>query len=245
MAVFFILALDFASALPARAETDCKLSQSDFDKLGSIQNDSSLSYVNAIKLELQLRKVILKNVMSCAISEATTLKTSIDKKTLSDRDALNLQSQLSNQMDNAVNYYKTQESHVDDLGLQGSKDFSKNLESWRNGNYKQPALMAKNFLIWSENQALFETAQSRVDQIGQSVNFLRLVYNQDIQNLWNDAEAQFTEAKNLNQESRSDLTSVSPNEALTTIKSSLDFLAKTYKKLSLLVNAIHQSLSLP
>lgn len=249
--VFFISTLllsrssHFVRPVFASDDGICKLNQGDFDKIESIKNDPALDYFGEIKLELQLRKNLLKNVLRCAINDANDLRTATHKIRLNDQDAINLRSLFANQLDNVVSYYQTQESKIDDLGLQGSKDFAKNLELWRDGNYKQVAKMATNFLIWGKNQEIIETAQARVNQIGRSVTLLSLVYKEDIGGLWREVDDNFSEAKKFNQQVKNDLRFATPNDALATIKSSLDSLSKTYEKLSELVNAINQALAIP
>lgn len=242
--LFFILTLFTTQSASAQNE-ECNLGQGDFEKLQSVTHDSSLGYFDKIKRELQIRKELLRATLHCAVSDAEDIKTGLDKVTLNDQGAANLQSQFANQLDNAIGYYKIQESKIGDLGLQGSKDFAKNLESWREGNYTQMAQMATHFLIWAKNQVLMETAQARMDQTSQSVTLLKLVYNEEIQNLWKKADGSFFEAKRLNQEARSDLMTKTPDEALAAIKASLDSLSKTYERLSEVVSAINKALALP
>lgn len=238
-----------AAALVARTDTvraaDCGVDKKNFDKLASIENDPSLGYAAAVKLELGIRKNILHMIVRCAVDEASGLKNRIDGASLAEPAAVAVRSKLGNELDNAVNYYRTQEAKIDDLGLQGSKDFSGNLEAWRMGNYELVKETGNNFLIWADDQAIFETAEGRMDQLTQTVTLLKFAYVEEVQNLWHDAENQFAEAKRLNKKSGDDLMTASPDEALATIKSSLDALSKTYEKLSDLITAINKQLAIP
>lgn len=246
-AVVFFTSMLFLGATSAYASGNekCGPSKRDFDKLESVKNDYSLDYVDEIKMELQLRKKILGDVLGCAVQEAATLKTNVDGIGLEDRDSINLQSQFANQLDNAINYYRTEQAKIDDLGLQGSKDFAKNLELWRGGNYTQVSEMATNFLIWGKNQKILETAKARVDQIGRNVTLLSLVYNEEIKDLWKEVDINFSEAKKFNEQAKNDLGFRTPDDALAHIKSSLDSLSKTYEKLSDLVSAINKAFAIP
>ena len=247
IAVFFVVGgmLGALHTHTALAGTACSLTKADFDNLESIQKDYSLEYSTEIKLELATRKELLRKVLACATEDATSLNANINKTKLDDPEAASLQSQLSNQLDNAINYYKTQGTKVDDLGIQGSKDFAVNLSQWREGNYKTIAQRANNFAIWSENRQIFKTAQTRANQISQSVTLLRLVYDGNVQNQWVEADAQFTDAKKMDQKARGSMMSETPDVALISIKASLDSLAKTYEKMALVINTINKELALP
>ncbi len=234
MGMFFwvFAAIISKPVLAADAPQQCTLSQDKFDELAAIQNDSSLDYLTEMKKELAVRKELLGETMDCAIEEVTSVKTDLSGVTVSDPAIQHLESQLMSQLDNAENYLTLQKSKINDLGLQGSKDFAKVIGEWRDGNYKPAAQNANNLIIWANNQALFQSAQTRINQVSATMALLKIVDNDEIQNLWNEAQVNFGSALKENETAETDLgTFAPPDESSNHIKSSLDFLSSTYKNL--------------
>ena len=242
---FFAWISAAAAAAPVLAADtpQCTLSQDKFDELATVQNDISLSYLTEIKKELAIRKQLLGETMDCAMSEAESVRTNLSGATLNDSAMQNLKSRLMDQLDNAENYFALQKSKINDLGLQGSKDFAKNLNEWRDGNYKPAAENANDLIIWANNQGLFQSAEARINQISRTMVLLTIVDNDEIQNLWDEARASLSDAVKENESAKTSLGGFAPSEESSShIKSSLDFLSLTYKNLLALAGVITKSL---
>lgn len=235
--------ISFAARGPSLSpQTTCNLNKEGLDKLKSIQDNTDLDYTQRTKAELEARKTLLEETVDCSIEEALAIKDNLTKMNVDDVEAKMLQSQFASRLDDAANYYELQKSKIGDLGLQGSRNFAKDFKDWRDGNYKPSAKLAANFIIWAQNQQLLQSAENRINQLENTVNILKLVYNDVIQNLWRDANLNFNEAREDNQKAKLSLRASSPDEALGSIKSSLTALAKTYNNLSDLFTEINQSL---
>jgi hypothetical protein len=241
--VFVLLFLLLTVKTLAAAEQTCVLSKEKFDELKSIQNNPAFDYAQEIKAELDLRKNLLRETVGCAVKDAENIKSSLDSAAVSDADTKKLKDELSGKLGDAINYYELQRLKIDDLGLQGSRDFSRSLKDWRDGNYTTVAELASNLIIWSRNQDIIKTTQNRINQINQTVYVLKLVDNEEIQNLWEEASANFKKALDFNGQAGESLRRFdSPDKSLEEIKSSLDALADTYKKFFELSDVISKML---
>ena len=242
--IFFVVAAFVASAVlsaPATAAEQCGLSQTKFDELKAAQDNASLGYLEEIKAELMIRKQLLEEAVNCAVEETDGLKTILDNTRVDDPLMQNLKNRLADQLDGARNYFAIQKSRIGDLGLQGSKDFAKNLADWRDGNYKPAAENANSLILWINNQPLIQSGQARTNQISKIMTLLKVVNNDEIQNLWNDAQANFNDALKENQAAKNSLLGfAAPNESSAHIKSSLSYLSSTYKNFLDLIGLINK-----
>lgn len=221
---------------PAYAK-ECVLNQSRFDLL--VSSADSQNYFEKLRQELRLRKELVSNTITCAIEEASALKTGVDK--LSDVETgKTVGLRISDLLDNALGYYKLQLGKVSDLGLEGSRYFAKDLLIWRKGNYGPIAKTASNFIMWSENQNLVRTAKNRLNQVGGAVTILKLIENESVQKKWDDVNRLFNIVLVENQNAKRGLENIDPpGETLTSIKLSLESLSEMYKTLSELVTEIN------
>ncbi|MDO8536719.1 MAG: hypothetical protein Q7R94_00530 [bacterium] len=226
-----ILLVGNLSAKAAENETTCGLDKDKFEELKTIQNSTKLSYLEQIKQELRIRRELLRATTNCATDEARTLYANLNGINTSDQDIKRLQTKLSGQLDNGINYYELQKSKIDDLGLNGSRIFARDLADWREGNYKPTARTAQSLIIWSRNQDILQAAQKRFDQLNRAVNLLKIVDSDEIQNIWEEARNNFRVANDDNQKAAALLRATeNPDTTLSAIHSSLAALSKTYQK---------------
>lgn len=238
-------ALVLSAGSRTSADQSCSLTRENFDALKATENDYSLDYLARIQNELMKRKELLGEVVQCAINEAVNLQSDLNNLNANGLDAQKLQSQLSNQLLNAINYYQTQKSKISGLGLQGSRDFAKDLAAWRAGNYNSTAKRISNFIIWNQNQPLIKTAKDRVQRLGQTVNLLSIVGSDQIQSLWKGASDNFNSAIEWNDAAKESLEAFGPgDESSNAIQSSLEALSKTYQELLDTISAVNKALSI-
>ncbi|MBU6500373.1 MAG: hypothetical protein KGJ89_00900 [Patescibacteria group bacterium] len=244
--VFFILVLALPSTPKTLADNTatCNLSQDKFDAIKSIEHNFSLGDLERIKEELAIRKQLIAETIGCAISEAQGAKSEIDGINSNDPDTQKLKSQYSDQLDGVISYYNLQASKINDLGLQGSKNFAANLGSWRKTNYEPLAKNADNLVMWSQNQELIQIAQTRLNQLRQTVTLLNIVDNGTVQDLWQKANSNWNDATVWNQAAKESLqTFGSPDETLNSIKSSLASLSDVYQNFLDLLSAMGKNSS--
>lgn len=230
----FAYPLAHAATTPAQASMPaCTVSVSDVAKISAIQNNPSLSYADEIKQELALRKHILQQIIDCGTNDARTLQSTLQQITV-DNDSKHLQATLSSQLDDAVNFYGIEQTKLDGVGIAGSQAVAKELRAWREGTYNPLADEVNNFILWSRNQGLFVTAQTRMDQTAHAVNFLEgISANSDLESAMSAARSSFAQAKNANDAAKNALlTSLPADQSLALIKQSLAALSDTYQKFS-------------
>jgi len=220
--------LSIAGVRAAGASGSCNLSKSDFDALQSLP-DQNLSYSDEIILELQTRKKLLGEALDCAVFEANQEKDILNTITTVSADASEIKMNLLSQIDDVLRYYATQMTLVDGLGLSGSRDFAKNLADWRNGNYKPLAQRTNYFIIWSSNQPLISTAQSRLNQIKQILDSFGLNLSNDLSSIFDKAQMSLNAAAADNQNALVAIKG-SSNDALQFIKLSLEELSDAYQR---------------
>lgn len=235
-----------ASFRPAAAQNQesCNLKQEKFAELEVVQNDFGIDFLLRIRQELAVRKSLLKNVVDCATEELVSLQSTFDGAKTTSADVQALKSQFSGWFSGVINYYAIQKNSIDDLGLQGSKDFAKNFSVWREGNFKPTAKLISNFIVWAGNQDLIFLAQSRLNQVRRGIDSFGLTLNEAIRNGLAETETEFRKARVLDERARDALRAYRPaDDSAVAIKGSLESLASAYKKLFDLVGKVNKAIA--
>jgi hypothetical protein len=215
---------------PAVARADdasCTIQPSELDAI--TETEANGDFI----AELNARKALLTKTLTCAKSDAQTLEDQLNALQLDD-GATTLRSQFVNKLGDAENYYDLELVKVDSAGIAGTKAIARETFAWRVSNYDMLAGQAANFMLWSENQALFSVATTRLGQTRNVVNFItQTAPNSDIQNAFANAETLIKTANDENQAAKSTLLQfLPPNQSLAAIKLSLQSLSDAYKKFS-------------
>lgn len=232
--VFFVIgAVFFAQPATLAAEDGCFLSSVKFAEIKSVQTDFSLDYFSRIKKELNIRKNLLGETINCLIAETRALEAEIQKVRTANSEVRELYTQFSGWFPGAISYYELQKTKINDLGIEGSKGFARDLAAWREGNYKPTARLISNFVLWAHNQELIQAAKNRLSQAGMVIEALQVAPEYwGAKKVLREAEAEFITATAANLKAREALkTYDSSGMSLEAIKSSLDSLALTYKKI--------------
>lgn len=140
-----------------------------------------------IKKELTVRKKILSQTIACSVNETLSLQSSVKLAEAGSSELREIQNRMISKLDDMIDYYKSQEGAIGDLGIGGSKIFSANLKSWRNSNYVPMADLGKNFLIFTKNQDIIQITRNRLNQINITLKALGLDDNQKISDMLNQA----------------------------------------------------------
>ncbi len=237
-AAFFSIALHVTPVRAATAD-DCAPSATDLKQISIIQNDPTLSYSDELKTELAARKKLLGTTISCAIGEATDLKTSLDAVSATS-DTTNLQSQLDGKLNDAINFYNIELTKLGGVGISGSQAIAREVLSYRTGSYEPLADEIDNFMLWTNNQSLFTTAQARMGDTNRAVSFLlSATPNNDLQSAFAAAQSSFNNAESENQAAKSALMQLLPaGQSLSLIQQSLSSLSDTYQQFFTVSNLI-------
>lgn len=225
MAVAFIF-----SAGVARADDACALTSADFAKIAAVQNDPAFTPSEEVTQELVVRKQLLSQTITCAQIQVSSLGATLAAATTTYGTA-NVQSQLLSDLVGASDFYTIEASKLNGVGLAGSKEVASEILAWRAGTYVPLEGKINNYLLWTQDQPLFNTAQVRMDQTQNAVDFLEgTSASPDLQNAFNAAYASFQSAKAQNAAAESALAqSLAPDQSITLIKQSLDSLSSTYE----------------
>jgi hypothetical protein len=228
-----------APAVAGADASDCTPTAADLKQISIIQNDQTLSYTEEIKAELAARKQLLGTTITCALGEAQTLQTSLAAVSATG-DIANLQSQLNGRLDDTVNFYNIELTKLSGVGISGSEAIAKEVLAYRSGSYEPLAGDVNNFILWSGNQDLFATAQSRMDQTSRAVSFLESASpDGDLQNAFDAAQASFNDATSENQSAENALIQSLPaTQSLSLIQQSLASLSDTYQQFFTVSNLI-------
>lgn len=210
--------------------SDCSVSPADLAKIKAIQNDPTLSYSDELKAELALRKQLLSATIVCAQNESQALQASLSGLQVIG-DTASLQSQLSSKLDDANNFYTIELTKLAGVGISGSQAIARETLAYRAGSYDPLAGEVNNFILWSQNQALFATAETRLGQTSRAVAFLEnATPSGDLQNALNAAQASFADAQAKNDGAKTALMQfMPPAQSLTLIQQSLSSLSDTYQ----------------
>jgi hypothetical protein len=226
------IVLGFAAYAPRHAAAACALGEDRFAELKAVQENFNVDYLEKARSELTIRKQLLHATIDCAAEEANIVKAGLERFSDEDPALQTLRTQILGQLENSISYYRAEEIKIDDLGLQGSRSFAQSLKDWREGNYKPAVKNAANLLLWANSQDLIEKARARMESIKPTIGLAKIVDNQEIQNLWKDAQARFEEATSRSQQAALSLRERDDSDTvLDIIKSSLEALSATYQKL--------------
>jgi hypothetical protein len=200
-----------------------------FAQIKAIQNNSALGPLEEIKSELVLRKQLLTQTIVCAEQEAQTLKASL-AATIPDPSFSNLQLQLSSRLDEAVSYYRFELGKVSTAGLGGNQAIAKEVLAWRETNYAPLSANISNFILWSGNQTVFDTAEKRLGEVGNLVGSVPFSKNSELQGDFQAAAVSLRSAESENVQAKQALAESLPSDqSLALIQQSLSDLSLTYQ----------------
>lgn len=216
----------------AAAADSCSLSASDFAALQAIQQNPNLSSSEELKQELAARKTLLSGTIRCATKDAQNLQAKLASITTNDASTQNIQIQLEGKINDAITYYSLETSKADGAGINGTRTIAKEIFSWRSANYDSLANQINNFILWYQNQSLFNTANDRLNQTARIVAFIEgAAQNNNLQANFNDVRASFQKASDENDAAKNSIAQfLPPEQSIALIQQSLQSLSDTYKK---------------
>lgn len=231
----------FAGAAPALLgiktnvahAADCTIKASDLAQIATIQNDPTLSYSDEIKAELAVRQQLVGETIACAKLDVQSLQATLIAASV-DSGSQAIQAQFSGKLDDAKNFYNNELVKLNDSGISGTQTIAKEVLQERQSVFAPLSDQINNFILWSQNQALFTTAQTRMDQTSRAVAFIEnATPNQDLQTAFDAAFASLATAQSENASAKSAFAQELPaSQSLTLIKQSLDSLSVTYQNFS-------------
>jgi hypothetical protein len=238
-AAFFLISMGISRAHAAATSTTgtpassgddtCGITADDLALITTIQNNASLNYSSELQQELAARKSLLKRTIACAETSVEQFQTNLNDTAI-DPSFQGLESQWSGRLKDATSYYDLQLQKVDDVGISGTESIARDVLNWRENNYTPLAENISNFITWSDNQAIFIKAASRLAQINNLINSPLFSENLALQNDYEEAAVSLETAQDQNNQAKVALSqSISPDQSLLLIKQSLDSLSAAYQ----------------
>lgn len=217
--------------IPAYSASDdtCGVTKSDLGAIGTIQANASLGYLDELQQELAARKNLLSKTIACAEADIEQSKVGLENAPI-DPSLEDLKNQWSDRLDEAISYYQLQSQKVNEVGISGTESIAKEILVWRRDTYAPLAENVLNFVTWSNNQALFRTAEGRLSQVDNLANSPLFSGSTDIQDDYEQAAVSLRAAEDQNTAAKNALSqSLPPNQSLSLIEQSLDTLSSTYQ----------------
>ena len=208
----------------ARAAENCAIASSDLTAV-------TAAAAQGLMVELATRRALLTRTITCAKAEAQSLQNNLNGLSVND-DEKTIRSQLSDKLNDAMNYYDLEIEKVGGAGIVGTQIIAKEVLAWRTSNYDPLAAHVANFTLWINDQPLFDTAKNRLRSIENIVTFINQAAPQnDLQNDLASAQSLVQTASNENQRvANAFLQSLPPNQTLALIQQSLQSLSDAYQK---------------
>lgn len=218
---------------PSAHAADCGITTGSIAQIMAIQNDQTLNSSDQIKRELAVRKILVGETIICAEREAQTIQANLASTTVPD-DVQSLKSQLLGNLDEATNFYDSEMARLNLVGIAGTKAIAQEVFSWRASSFFPLSENVNNFILWAQNQDLFNTAALRMNQTQTAVIFLESASpNAALQSAFDKAKASFNDAESQNIAVKKALIqNLSPDQSLALIKQSLASLSDTYQGFS-------------
>lgn len=215
---------------PIAHAADCGITTSDIAQIKAIQNDPTLSYSEEIKQELAVRKTLVGATITCAAKEVLTFQSSLASTSV-ESNAQPLQSQLLGNLNDASNFYNLELAKLSSVGISGSEAIAQEVLAWREGTFIPLSENVNNFILWAQNQNLFNTAEARMATTQRAVSFLESASpNAALQTAFDGAQSSLGDAESENAAAKAALAQgLSPDQSLSLIKQSLDSLSTTYQ----------------
>ncbi len=222
-----IAALAISPLHRTEAATNCDF-ENNLKNLAEAKNAANES--GDIKAELEARKNLINQAIDCSSSEALGLQSDVKLVDTSYSGLGEIQNRIISKFDDILSYYQAQKNSVNDLGLEGSKNFSANLKSWRDSNYVPLAEISRNFIIFAKNQYILQTAQNRFNQVSITLKTLQLTNDQKISDGLNHAYKNLAAANDENEQVKNALRTMAwPNNIAELMDSSLGHMKDAYQ----------------
>lgn len=213
------------------AEESCNF-QAEIESLNSLA-DKDLDYLESLKAELEIRRIILKKVTDCSLSEVRELKNQLNELKSDSIDNNSVRARILRDLDLLTNYYRVQQAGINDLDLGGSRALARRLLDWRVSDHRHTLDKASVFITWMKNQDLISSAERRLGQAGRLILAFKLTSVGEVMEPYSKANAALTEAKKANAEAKQAINSsfYPADEMSNMLKLTLESLSSVYQNL--------------
>jgi hypothetical protein len=147
---------------------ETKSVEASVNELLLIRDDANLSETEKLARELDLRKKILKEVLTLSLEEVNRLADKLDnlpQLTQNSREKA-LQNDYRASLTNHLNYYTTQLAELDKLTtLEEVKNLAQKVKEYRDNAYNPEVQKIVNFVLVFYNEEVLKLAKTRLEKI--------------------------------------------------------------------------------
>lgn len=245
----FLIALliiaPFFLPIPAFAENaktcdfkDLLVSRAKLEKNPSLADDDRTTRA------LDVDKQLLSLTVQCSQDELRDLQATLRTEfATGGKDASSLLRLLDSDIQGAFAHYENILSEISSLDPVGIRNSAHDLKVWRAQELTPLIERVQSALLWAMNDTLLRKTEDRLRQIRQTVRSFQVINSDVVQTIFEKASAQFMRAQEEHVRSRQAIErGYLPEESLSHIKQTLDFLSQTYQSFFELSGAIQKLL---
>lgn len=147
------------------------------EQLARLENlkKSDISKEEKVVTEEKLKKELVISLFDCGLSEVGFLKSKLSELSLPDQGVEVIRQELIEKLNVLAEYYIKQKEEIKASGPTDIKTIAKSLKKWREENYNPLQQKITSFVLWVNNQALFDAAKNRFDKLNQIVKTLKII----------------------------------------------------------------------
>lgn len=221
------MALALPGLRPVQAAGPCDLT-AQVAELVAVQKDVSMDEVEQLNAEIAARRKLLNAAIDCDLADIAARRDALGRLPENIR-SLAVTGKILEDLAEASRYYEGQKLQIQHFGNWDLKSAARTMALWRKETYLPTVTWADNFLIWADNQQFLEKASERLGQVSRVAFSLKLVNQDEINDLFEKAKASFDVALDENGKAKSALDEKRPLNALIHTQVSLKALADTYQ----------------
>lgn len=227
LAAFLMMILAVAGPRLAQAEGGCDLSVQ-AAKLKAVQTDASMDELEEMNAEILARRDLLSAAIDCDQNEISVRVDALGRLPDSVK-TLAAYREILKDLAKASRYYDDRKVYIQSLGVWDLKSAARSITAWRRETFIPLLTWADNLLLWSDNQQFLERALERLAQASRVAFSLKLVNQNEIDDLFKKAQSNFDTALAENDKAISYLNQGRAALGLVHIQTSLKALADTYQ----------------
>jgi len=200
-----------------------------FKELENILKNPDPDYLKQYNQELNLRKELLYDVLTCLMENNSNLKDNLNKLNVNNSFAGDTKNKIIKKLDEAQEYYEFRKNRVNGLSIEGLKYTAYSLKTDRESRFIPIEKIAEDFILWNKNNELFSFAQKRYDEINKSIQIFKPEENENIKNTLDDAQKKLNNALEKHNLALNAISDFNHDEAKDLINQSLENLLDVYK----------------
>jgi hypothetical protein len=200
-----------------------------FKELENILKNPDPDYLKQYNQELNLRKELLYDVLTCLMTNNSNLKDNLNKLNVNNSFAGDTKNKIIKKLDEAQEYYEFRKNRVNGLSIEGLKYTAYSLKTDRESRFIPVENIAGDLILWNKNNELFLFAQKRYDEMNKSIQIFKPEENKEIKNSLDIAQKKLDDALVKHNSALNAISDFNHDEAKTLMNQSLESLLNVYQ----------------